>query len=72
MITKNLSLDLREDGILCTALNPGWVRTDMGGCNAQYTPETSVQSMLAVMSRLQGEAETGKFYQGITGQSIAW
>lgn len=72
MITSNLSIDLKEDGILCTAVHPGWVKTDMGGANALIDTQTSIRGMMSVLEKLQGEEGTGKFYHGVRGDLIGW
>lgn len=62
MVTKNLSVDLKTDGILATTVHPGWVKTEMGGSNAQITTDTSVTALFEVLAKLQGDEYTGKFY----------
>ena len=37
MVSRILSKDLENDGIICTALHPGWVQTRMGGEHAAIT-----------------------------------
>ncbi|PAV64645.1 hypothetical protein WR25_01912 [Diploscapter pachys] len=39
MVSRILSKDLEKDGIMCTAVHPGWIQTRMGGEHAPITPE---------------------------------
>ena len=45
MISKCLSSDLKEDGILICLVHPGWVQTDIGGPNAKLSVKESVEGM---------------------------
>ena len=71
MATKNMSIDLLEDGILVAAIHPGWVKTDMGGERALMESQESVRHMLTVLGGLSGPQSTGTFYHQ-NGRVIAW
>ena len=60
MLMKNLAITLKPRDIAALTLHPGWVKTDMGGANAQITPEMSVAGMRAVIDALSVE-NTGRF-----------
>lgn len=70
MAWRNLAIELRGEGILCVLLDPGWVRTDMGGPAAPLSPEESVGGMLAVIDRL-GPEDSGLFYSW-RGEVCPW
>ncbi|XP_050760125.1 C-factor-like [Gymnogyps californianus] len=73
MLTKCQSLGYREHGVLCAALHPGWVQTDMGGSGTHKPPVTvdeSVQGMLKVLSSLS-ERESGTFLDW-KGKVVPW
>ncbi|NXW38566.1 GSFK dehydrogenase, partial [Phaetusa simplex] len=73
MLTKCQSLGYREHGVLCVALHPGWVQTDMGSLGSQKPPVTvdeSVRGMLKVLSSLS-EKETGTFLNW-EGKVVPW
>jgi NAD(P)-dependent dehydrogenase (short-subunit alcohol dehydrogenase family) len=70
MLNKNLSLDVTNLGIVSIVIDPGWVKTDMGGPNAWITPEESVNGILKVADNLT-MVQTGKFFH-YSGSEVPW
>lgn len=70
MANRSLSIDLAPEGITCTLMHPGWVRTDMGGSHAPLSVEESVRSMLNVIDKLSAE-DSGRFFD-YSGEQIPW
>ena len=69
-VVKSLSIDLREEAIKCVALHPGWVKTDMGGPNAEISPRESVTRLFDIMLELE-QKDSGRFID-IDGTDIPW
>jgi NAD(P)-dependent dehydrogenase (short-subunit alcohol dehydrogenase family) len=61
-VMQTLALDLKGDNIIASMIHPGWVKTDMGGPNADITAEESASGIRAVIAGLT-IADTGKFYK---------
>uniref|UniRef100_A0A3Q3LJD0 Si:dkey-12e7.4 n=1 Tax=Labrus bergylta TaxID=56723 RepID=A0A3Q3LJD0_9LABR len=70
MVSRCMAVDLEPDGILCMAIHPGWVRTDMGGSEAPLSPEESISSILSVIGGLT-EKDHGSFLN-FTGEVLPW
>ncbi len=70
MVVKSLSLDLAPRGIICIVMNPGWVRTDMGGPRGTLAPADSIRAMRQVIAGLTPE-DTGRFFN-YNGKNYAW
>ena len=70
MVGASLAKELEPQGIRSVLMNPGWVRTDMGGENANLSPETSASGMKAVLDGLPKDV-TGVFVNH-DGSSIPW
>lgn len=70
MLTRTLALELAGKGFLCVAINPGWVRTRMGGAGAPLPVEESVGAMLALFDRLTPK-DSGGFFSW-DGSRVAW
>jgi NAD(P)-dependent dehydrogenase (short-subunit alcohol dehydrogenase family) len=66
-VMKSLSVDWRDDRIIAAVLDPGWVKTDMGGTNAPTSPEQSVAGMRKVIAGLT-IADSGKFLRWNGGE----
>ena len=69
-ITRTMSAELAPEGFICVVLHPGWVRTDMGGAAATYSPQESVAGLVAVIEKL-APADNGRFYD-FRGTAIPW
>ncbi len=67
---KNLAQRLMPEGYIVVSVNPGWVKTRMGGDQANLEPEESAARLLRVISGLRPE-QTGRFLNH-TGEVIAW
>uniref|UniRef100_A0A8C3JTR4 C-factor-like n=1 Tax=Calidris pygmaea TaxID=425635 RepID=A0A8C3JTR4_9CHAR len=70
MLTKCQALTYGEAGILCVALHPGWVKTDMGSQEADLTVDTSVRGLLSVLPILS-EKHSGTLLNW-EGKAIPW
>jgi NAD(P)-dependent dehydrogenase (short-subunit alcohol dehydrogenase family) len=71
MMTVNLAHELREQGTTVICVEPGWVKTDMGGSNASTTVDASVDGMITNVIAKVGIEQTGKFYTR-HGKEFAW
>ncbi|KWR88309.1 SDR family oxidoreductase [Cupriavidus sp. IDO] len=65
---KAVSLDARH--ATCVALHPGWVQTDMGGKDADLTPQQSVKGMRQVLATVK-RSDNGSFHN-YDGTPIPW
>lgn len=70
MISRSVATDLAKEGILCVSINPGWVKTDMGGKKAPMAVDQSVTKMLKTLS-LVDKNSNGKMIN-FDGKIIPW
>ena len=70
MAARVLAFDDAMAGIITVTVNPGWVKTDMGGPNAALEPEESARQLRALIAGLSA-ADNGKFFQ-YDGGELPW
>ena len=59
MYTRTLSVRLQEAGITVSSVHPGWVKTDIGGPDADLSPEESADGIYQIAI---ARPETGQFW----------
>jgi NAD(P)-dependent dehydrogenase (short-subunit alcohol dehydrogenase family) len=68
-LTVCLADMLRGSGVLVNSVDPGWVRTEMGGSMAHKTPEEAARGIVwAVL--LPDRGPTGCFFHN--GKKVNW
>ncbi|MCR4314357.1 MAG: SDR family NAD(P)-dependent oxidoreductase [Candidatus Uhrbacteria bacterium] len=67
MYTRTLALELLDRGITVSSVHPGWTKTDMGGEEADLTPQQAAQGIydLAI-----SRPESGGFW--FAGERLPW
>jgi NAD(P)-dependent dehydrogenase (short-subunit alcohol dehydrogenase family) len=70
MLTRALAFDLKPEGIIVTAVHPGWVQTDMGGDAAPLEPPQAIGGVIDVIDGLTLE-DTG-CYRTWNGETLPW
>jgi len=67
MYINTLAERLRDGGITVSAVHPGWVKTDMGGQEADITPEEAAKN---IFNFAISKPETGNFW--FKGEILPW
>lgn len=69
-VVKSLSIDLKALGVITVALHPGWVKTAMGGPDAEISTAECVEQLFTHLLSLSME-DSGRFID-IDGSDIPW
>ena len=69
-VMKIMSQDLEADGVIVCPIHPGWVQTDMGGSEADITPQESAGGIISFIDNLTME-QSGRFWQW-NGEEHPW
>ena len=70
VVVKTASLEWGPQGVTCISLHPGWVKTDMGGSDADIEPAVSIAGMRKVIAGVTPNSN-GCFFD-YTGKELAW
>lgn len=70
MAGRTLAIELAKDRVASIVLEPGWVKTDMGGAGATISADESAAQLGAIIDA-RGMESTGKFFRR-NGTEFPW
>lgn len=70
MVSKNLSVALKEKGVIVNPIHPGYAKTDMGGEAAHVEVEEAVTGLVAQIDNMNMDS-TGEFLS-YDGGTLPW
>ncbi len=70
MLATSFHVDFSGEGIYSLILHPGWVKTRLGGPNANISPDESVRGMRKRIDELDGST-SGTFLR-YNGEQLPW
>jgi len=70
MLTRYFAAEFKQEGIICVALNPGWVKTRMGGTNAPLTTDESATAIVKTIKELTMKQTSLFIYNN--GRPLRW
>ena len=72
-VVKAASIEYGSKSVNAFVMHPGWVKTDMGGADADITVDVSIAGMRKVLADAgkSGSLHNGKFFD-YTGAEIEW
>lgn len=70
-VTHDLAYHYRNSGVIISLANPAWCKTDMGGENAYYEPETAIPGLL--VGAFVDDGKSGRYFnaQDFSGMTLA-
>lgn len=73
-VTRDLAYAYRDTDVIISLANPAWCRTDMGGENAYFEPETAIPGLLVgafVNDKKSGRYFNAQDFKGMTLEDAA-
>jgi len=69
-VMQGLAVDLRSENMIVCPVHPGWVQTEMGGANADISPQESASGLIRLIDRLE-LSDSGRFLKW-NGEEHPW
>lgn len=70
MITVTMDRDLAGSGIAVVSINPGWIKTEMGGSDAPLEIDAATADLASLLPRLD-QSFAGRFVDRL-GETVPW